>query len=88
MTYSVDKLTRASIEASGLPRKALLAHATLTIVIPYIHDRIRVHALRKAWPDAPSADRKRRAWEWIVRLETLHSTLALAGFITFLYDGR
>lgn len=81
-------LTALFLIASGLPQRSLLIHAGITVLLPYIHTRIRTHALSHAWPDAPSNDRKRRAWELLVRLEALHSTLGLIGFITFLYDGR
>ncbi|KAF8341636.1 Pex12 amino terminal region-domain-containing protein [Cantharellus anzutake] len=73
---------------SGLPRRALLLHSFLTIVIPYLHARARIYALSGAWPDAPSIDWKRRAWELLVHLETLHSTLSLLSFVGFLYNGR
>ena len=74
--------------ASGLPREALLLHSVLTIVVPYLHNRLRIYALSKAWPDAPSIDPKRRVWELLVRLETLYSTLSLLSFVAFLYNGR
>ncbi|KAH9077299.1 hypothetical protein EDB83DRAFT_2514964 [Lactarius deliciosus] len=44
--------------------------------------------LSKAWPDAPSSDRRRKAWELMTRLETAHAAVALASFIAFLWDGR
>ena len=74
--------------ASGLPRKVLFSHAVLTVLIPYLHKRIRMYALSRAWPDAPSSDSKRRAWDWLVRLESSHATLGLFGFLTFLWDGK
>ncbi|KAF8607723.1 hypothetical protein BDV93DRAFT_467252, partial [Ceratobasidium sp. AG-I] len=73
---------------SGLPRRLLLAHASLTVLIPYVHTRLRSHALSNAWPDAPSSDRRRKLWEILTRLETLHGTLGLASFIAFLWNGR
>lgn len=75
-------------EASGIPRGALLLHSVLTIAVPYLHARLRIYALSKAWPDAPSFDLKRRAWELLVSLESLYSTLSLLSFVTFLYNGR
>ena len=77
-----------SIEASRLPRKILLVHGALTIVLPYVHTRLRGHALSKAWPDAPSSDRRRKAWELMTKLETAHAAIALASFVAFLWDGR
>ena len=75
-------------KASRLPRKILLIHGALTIVLPYVHTRLRGHALSKAWPDAPSSDHRRKAWEFMTRLETTHAAVALASFIAFLWDGR
>ncbi|KAI0307272.1 Pex12 amino terminal region-domain-containing protein [Multifurca ochricompacta] len=71
-----------------LPRKVLLIHGALTIILPYIHTRLRGHALSKAWPDAPSSDRRRMAWELMIKLETAHAAFALASFIAFLWDGQ
>ena len=56
--------------------------------VPYIHARIRAHALSQAWPDAPSSDRRRKAWDFLMRLESIHSTLTLLNFVTFLWNGR
>ena len=66
----------------------LLAHGGLSVLLPYVHTRIRAHALSRAWPDAPSSDKRRKAWEFLVRLESTHSLLALLNFIAFLCDGR
>jgi len=74
--------------ASELSQKVLLIHASLTILVPYIHSRMRDRGLSESWPDAPRSDVRRRMWDNLVRLETLHSTFALIGFITFLWDGR
>lgn len=77
-----------SAVASGLARRALLIHGTLTIVIPYAHSRLRQHALTHAWPDAPTSDRRRQAWEFLTNAETAHAALALVGFVVFLWNGR
>lgn len=58
------------------------------MVLPYIHTRLRRHALSKAWPDAPSSDRRRKAWELMTKLETTHAAITLASFIVFLWDGQ
>ena len=73
---------------STLPRKILIIHGALTMVLPYIHTRLRRHALSKAWPDAPSSDRRRKAWELMTKLETTHAAIALASFVVFLWDGQ
>lgn len=75
-------------EASRLPRKILLIHGALTIIVPYVHTRLRGHALSKAWPDAPSSDRRRKAWELMTKLETTHAAVALVSFVAFLWDGK
>ncbi|CAL1700537.1 unnamed protein product [Somion occarium] len=80
---SSDATTR-----SGLPLRTLLIHGTLTTLVPYIHTRIRAHALSNAWPEAPSHDRRRRAWEFLTKLESSHGLLALVNFIAFLWNGR
>jgi peroxin-2 len=58
------------------------------MVLPYIHARLRRHALSKAWPDAPSSDRRRKAWELMTKLETTHAAITLASFIVFLWNGQ
>ncbi|QRW02091.1 peroxisomal biogenesis factor 2 [Ceratobasidium sp. AG-Ba] len=73
---------------SGLPRQLLLSHAALTILFPYLHGRIRSHALSKAWPDAPSSDTRRKFWNALSGLENLHGALSLASFVIFLWNGR
>lgn len=76
------------ITGSGLPRSTLLAHASLTLVVPYLHDRIRSHALSHAWPDAPSLDRRRKAWDFLNTAETIHAFFGLINFVVFLMEGR
>ncbi|KAF7292349.1 hypothetical protein HMN09_01218900 [Mycena chlorophos] len=73
---------------SGIPRRTLLVHAFLTVGIPYLHNRLRAHALSRAWPDAPSSDRRRKIWDALVSLESAHALAALLSFIAFLWDGR
>ncbi|KAI0347523.1 hypothetical protein BDW22DRAFT_1387859 [Trametopsis cervina] len=78
---------KSSGQLSSLPRKLLIVHGTITLLIPYIHTRIRAHALSRAWPDAPSSDKRRKAWELLTRLESTHSLLALLNFVAFLWNG-
>ncbi|KAI9448147.1 Pex12 amino terminal region-domain-containing protein [Lactarius indigo] len=87
LEYTIASVDGRNI-SSRLPRKILLVHGALTIVLPYVHNRLRGHALSKAWPDAPSSDRRRKAWELMTRLETAHAAVALVSFIAFLWDGR
>ena len=58
------------------------------MLVPYFHTRLTAHALSQAWPDVPSSDRRRKAWEFLTRLESLHSTFTLLNFVAFLWDGR
>ncbi|KAJ7068411.1 Pex12 amino terminal region-domain-containing protein [Mycena amicta] len=74
--------------ASGLPRRTLLVHAFFTVLVPYFHTRFRSHALSRAWPDAPSSDRRRKMWDALVSVESTHALAALLSFIAFLWDGR
>lgn len=74
--------------ASGLPRNKLLIHGTLTLILPYLHNRIRTHALSHAWPDAPTSDYRRKIWEILGTLESVHACLGLASFIAFLWNGK
>ncbi|KAF8195735.1 Pex12 amino terminal region-domain-containing protein [Mycena galopus ATCC 62051] len=76
------------LSPSGLPRRVLLVHGTLTVLVPYLHTRLRAHALSRAWPDAPSSDRRRKAWDILVSVESTHSLAALVSFVAFLWDGR
>ncbi|THV08402.1 hypothetical protein K435DRAFT_708163 [Dendrothele bispora CBS 962.96] len=74
--------------AFGIPKKVLAMHGALTIVLPYIHSRIRAYGLSRAWPDAPSSDRRRKTWEWLVSLESSYGALGLISFVTFLWNGH
>ncbi|KAJ7507959.1 peroxisomal biogenesis factor 2 [Mycena galericulata] len=84
----VDPHSSGRLSPSGLPRRRLLLHGTLTVILPYLHTRLRSHALSRAWPDAPSSDRRRKAWDILVSLESTHSLAALLSFVAFLWDGR
>ncbi|KAG8939332.1 peroxisome assembly protein (Peroxin-2) [Tulasnella sp. 408] len=74
--------------ASGLRRKTLILHATLTILVPYLHAKLRSHALSYSWPDIPRSDIRRQTWELVTRLETFHATFGLLGFLLFLHNGK
>jgi peroxin-2 len=74
--------------ASGLPQTTLLCHSSLTILLPYLHSRLRAHGLSRAWPDAPSSDLRRRAWDILTTTESLHALLGLMNFVAFLWSGR
>ncbi|OCH87915.1 peroxisomal biogenesis factor 2 [Obba rivulosa] len=75
-------------EASGLRHRTLLLHGAISTVMPYLHTRIRGHALSNAWPDRPSSDRRRKAWEFLAKVESLHGLLSLLSFVAFLWNGR
>ena len=77
-----------SESASGLPRRVLILHGTLTIIIPYLHTRVRTYALARAWPDAPSGDQRHKAWDILTKIESTCSTLGLLSFVLFIWDGR
>ncbi|KAI0030711.1 Pex12 amino terminal region-domain-containing protein [Vararia minispora EC-137] len=72
----------------GLSARQLAVHSALTIVGPHVHTRMRGHALAHAWPDAPTSDIRRQAWDVLAKLETGYAALALASFVAFLWDGR
>ncbi|KAI0750821.1 peroxisomal biogenesis factor 2 [Daedaleopsis nitida] len=88
LRYAPVRNTSRLLPASGLPLATLVLHSSLTIFIPYFHTRLRSHALSNAWPDAPSSDRRRKAWELLTRFESLHGLAALVNFIVFLWNGR
>ncbi|KII94874.1 hypothetical protein PLICRDRAFT_128176 [Plicaturopsis crispa FD-325 SS-3] len=88
LRYTIPRTSGRSLAPSGLPRRTLLIHGALTVVLPYLHTRIRAHALSRAWPDAPSSDRRRRIWDTLTALESSHSLLTLLSFIAFLWNGR
>ncbi|KAF8623437.1 hypothetical protein AX15_006379 [Amanita polypyramis BW_CC] len=79
--------TEGPTAPSGLPQRTLLLHGVLTVILPYIHSRIRMHALSRAWPDAPSSDSRRKAWMLVTTLESTHALLGLMNFIAFLWNG-
>ncbi|KAL5527436.1 hypothetical protein ACEPAG_6227 [Sanghuangporus baumii] len=88
LRYRCEWSTRRSLAPSGLPKSALIMHASLTVLVPYIHARIRSHALSNAWPDTPSSDKRRKAWNFLSNLESAHSAAALLSFVVFLWNGR
>ncbi|KAF7301792.1 hypothetical protein MIND_00744900 [Mycena indigotica] len=89
LRYTIPRSpSRLALSPSGLPRRTLLIHAFLTVIVPYFHTRIRSHALSRAWPDAPSSDRRRKIWDILVSLESVHALVALLSFVAFLWDGR
>ncbi|KAI5123422.1 hypothetical protein M0805_006127 [Coniferiporia weirii] len=88
LRYSCGNTAGGPLSPSGLPKKTLTTHAFLTVLLPYIHSRLRSHALSNSWPDTPSSDRRRKAWNYLNRLESLHSTSALLSFVVFLWNGR
>ena len=81
-------LSTSRTTAGGLPRQTLSIHCVLTIIVPYIYNRLRAHALSRAWPDTPSSDTRRMAWQMLTRLESAHSLLSLFNFVVFLLNGR
>ncbi|KDQ64645.1 hypothetical protein JAAARDRAFT_167135 [Jaapia argillacea MUCL 33604] len=88
LRYTVPHSIARSLAPSGLPRIILLLHGTLTVLVPYLHNRLRSHALSHSWPDAPSSDGRRKAWELLTRLESIHTVLGLVNFVAFLTNGR
>ena len=74
--------------ASGLPRNRLLLHGFLTVLVPYIHTRLRNNAMSNAWPEAPSSDRRRKLWDGMTSIESTHTALSLVSFVVFLWNGR
>ena len=74
--------------ASGLPRNRLLLHGFLTVLVPYIHTRLRNNAMSNAWPEAPSSDRRRKLWDGMTNIESTHTALSLVSFVVFLWNGR
>ncbi|KZT19272.1 hypothetical protein NEOLEDRAFT_1142287 [Neolentinus lepideus HHB14362 ss-1] len=88
LRYRVPPTPGTYPSSSGLPYRTLLVHGALTVLIPYLHTRLRSHALSRAWPDAPLRDRRRRIWDNLIRMESIHSLLGLMNFILFLNDGR
>jgi len=88
LRYRVPRISGQALTSSGLPRNTILLHGAITVLFPYIYARLRSHALSNAWPDAPSSDRRRKMWEWLVSLESTHTLLSLLSFVTFLWNGR
>ncbi|KZS97782.1 hypothetical protein SISNIDRAFT_436411 [Sistotremastrum niveocremeum HHB9708] len=78
----------SSLTPAGLPRKLMVLHGFLTIVVPYLYTRCRDHALSHAWPDIPSYDLRRKLWNALSFSEASHNALSLVGFLAFLWDGR
>lgn len=88
LRYRVASTPGTVLAASGLPRNRLLIHGFLTVLIPYIHARLRNNAMSNAWPEAPSSDRRRKLWEWMTTIESTHAALSLISFVIFLWNGR
>ncbi|KAI6134973.1 Pex12 amino terminal region-domain-containing protein [Pisolithus croceorrhizus] len=88
LAYGAPTGAKGPLAPSGLRRRTLIIHGALTIFLPYCYSRLRTHALSRAWPDAPSSDKRRIAWRTLARLETTHALLALLNTIVFLWNGR
>lgn len=72
----------------GLSRSTLILHASLSLILPYFHTRVRSHALSHAWPDAPSSDARRKAWDLLNLAESVCALSELVNFLAFLWAGR
>ncbi|KAG6911226.1 hypothetical protein DXG01_003093 [Tephrocybe rancida] len=88
LRYKVPPSPRRTHAPSGLPRRTLLIHGTLTVLLPYLHTKLRSHALSSAWPDAPSSDRRRKAWDILTSMESSYTLLTLTSFLAFLWNGQ
>uniref|UniRef100_A0A8H7XXN4 RING-type E3 ubiquitin transferase (cysteine targeting) n=1 Tax=Psilocybe cubensis TaxID=181762 RepID=A0A8H7XXN4_PSICU len=88
LRYVVQNISSSRLAPSGLPRKTLLFHGTLTLLLPYLHNRFRSHALSNAWPDAPSSDYRRKVWDALCSVESIYGLLGLANFVAFLWGGK
>ncbi|KJA30163.1 hypothetical protein HYPSUDRAFT_32263 [Hypholoma sublateritium FD-334 SS-4] len=88
LRYSAPQSSSSGLAPSGLPRNRLLLHGTLTLILPYLHNRFRVHALSQAWPDVPTSDYRRKIWDALGSVESIHACLGLASFIAFLWNGK
>ncbi|PPQ99079.1 hypothetical protein CVT24_003639 [Panaeolus cyanescens] len=88
LRYVVPNRSNNPLTPSGIPRKILIVHGTLTLVVPYLHSRLRAHALSQAWPDAPSSDIRRKVWDVMHSIESLYAALGLVNFVAFLWNGR
>ncbi|KAL4076105.1 Pex12 amino terminal region-domain-containing protein [Scleroderma yunnanense] len=88
LRYNVAHNAKGPLSPSGLPRCTLVIHGALTILLPYCYNRLRNHAVSRAWPDAPSNDKRHIAWKTLTRLEVAHSLLGLLNFAVFLCNGR
>ncbi|KAJ8590868.1 hypothetical protein M405DRAFT_895709 [Rhizopogon salebrosus TDB-379] len=87
LRYSVSS-PGSSSRLSSPPRRLLIIHGALTILVPYLRNRIHAYALSRAWPDAPTSDIRRRAWTALMNIEAAHGAFSLANFVAFLWDGR
>ncbi|KAF9651226.1 hypothetical protein BDM02DRAFT_3110939 [Thelephora ganbajun] len=88
LRYRVPSTSGTVLTASGLPRDRLLLHGFLTVLVPYVHTRLRNNAMSNAWPEAPSSDRRRKLWDWMSSIESTHAALSLVSFVIFLCNGR
>ena len=86
--HSLEPIHLTTCPASGLPRNRLLLHGFLTVLVPYIHTRLRNNAMSNAWPEAPSSDRRRKLWDGMTTIESTHTALSLVSFVVFLWNGR
>ncbi|KAL0067568.1 peroxisome assembly protein (Peroxin-2) [Marasmius tenuissimus] len=88
LRYIAPSRSRQPLTPSGISRRILVLHGTLTILIPYLYARIRSYGLSHAWPDAPSSDRRRKAWSLLGGLESMHAAAGLLSFAAFLWNGH
>jgi peroxin-2 len=77
-------------DCATVSRKSLLLYFLLSpaFLPSYLITRLKMHALSSSYPDYPRESIQRRWWALLDQLESFGRWFELAGWITFLYDGK
>jgi peroxin-2 len=73
---------------ASLSRIQLTLFPALTILLPYLHEKLERRMSHLSYSDMPSNDPRRLLWNGMDRLQRVYAALSLANFLAFLSDGR
>lgn len=71
-----------------LSRLQLMLYPALTILFPYLHNKLERQMSHLSYSDMSSNDPRRLLWNTMDQLQRIYSALTLANFLAFLGDGR
>jgi peroxin-2 len=71
-----------------LSRLQLTLFPALTILLPYLHNKLERQMSHLSYSDMPASDPRRILWNSMDQVQRVYAALTLANFLAFLGDGR